>query len=103
MNPYTLIWYDEAKKEYKKLDGNQRIQVDKGLERIRRRGINSGKSLAKKKYNLSNCYEIKMKRLGLRIVFKEKKNKIEIVEIIAVRKRSDNEVFEETAKRLGLK
>lgn len=81
---YELVWFDEAKEDVDKLDGSQKIQVNKGLIRIAQRGMEAGKKLAKKKFALSFCREIKMKRLGLRIVFKQHDNKIEVIDIIAV-------------------
>ncbi|SKA15347.1 mRNA interferase RelE/StbE [Pilibacter termitis] len=49
-----------------------------------------------------------MKRLGLRIVFKEvlhgnKESTLEIIDVVVIGKRSDDEVFNDVAKRLGLK
>ncbi|MGI6154971.1 MAG: addiction module toxin RelE [Enterococcus lemanii] len=99
---FALQWFDEAKAEYDKLDGSQKIQVNKGLKRIEERGMDAGKHLEKKRYDLSMCREIKMKRLGLRIVFKQSKNGIEIIDVVVVGKRSDDEVFNSAAKRLGL-
>lgn len=70
--------------------------------------MSAGKPLSKKKYDLSQCREIKMKRLGLRIVFKEvlhgnKESTLEIIDVVVIGKRSDDEVFNDVAKRLGLK
>ncbi|MDF7683332.1 addiction module toxin RelE [Lactobacillus sp. ESL0679] len=99
---YQLSWFKEAAEEYRKLDGSQKIQVKKGLVKIQERGLQAGKPLAKKKYDLSMCREIKMRRLGLRIIFKESNESIQIIDIVCVGKRSDEEVFETAAKLLGL-
>lgn len=93
---YQLSWFKEAAEEYRKLDGSQRIQVKKGLVKIKERGLQAGKPLTKKKYDLSMC------RLGLRIIFKESNKSIQIIDIVCVGKRSDEEVFETAAKLLGL-
>lgn len=66
---YKLAWFIDAEKEYRKLDGSQKVQVNKGLQRIMLRGMAAGKKLEKKEYDLSSCREIKLKRLGLRIIF----------------------------------
>lgn len=99
---FALQWFDEAKAEYDKLDGFQKVQVNKGLKRIEEHGMDAGKYLEKKRYDLPMCREIKMKRLGLRIVFKQSKNGIEIIDVVVVGKRSDDEFFNLAAKRLGL-
>lgn len=100
---FQIEWFKEVAQEYVKLDGSQKLQVKKGIKRIQERGMDAGKQLEKKKYDLSMCREIKMRRLGLRIVFKENNRKMEIIDIISVGKRADEQVFEETVKRLGLK
>lgn len=97
---YILIWFKEAKKEYDKLDGSQKIQVNKGLLKIEELGMKTGKKLEKKKYDLSKCNEIKMKRLGLRIIFKENQGGIDIIDIVSIGRRSDNEIFNNTIKRI---
>jgi len=99
---YELAWFKQADIEYQKLDGSQKIQVNKGLQRIKNLGMDAGKKLEKKKYDLSMCREIKMKRLGLRIVFKQSTKGIEIIDIVVIGRRTDDEVFKEAAKRLGL-
>lgn len=99
---FELLWFDAAKEEYDKLDGSQKIQVNKGLQRIKERGMDAGKYLEKKRYDLSMCREIKMRRLGLRIVFKQSSEGIEIIDVVVVGKRSDDEVFKLAARRLGL-
>ena len=78
---YELSWFTAAKEEYDKLDGTQKIQVNKGLQRIVERGMEAGKHLEKKRFDLSSCREIKLLRLGLRIVFKESTEGIEIIDI----------------------
>ncbi|WEV44171.1 addiction module toxin RelE [Lactobacillus sp. ESL0684] len=99
---YQLSWFKEAVTEYQKLDGSQKLQIKKGIARITERGMQAGKLLAKKKYDLSMCREIKMRRLGLRIVFKQNNQAIQIIDIVCVGKRSDEAVYEQAAKLLGL-
>ncbi|UUX32781.1 addiction module toxin RelE [Fundicoccus culcitae] len=97
---FKLEWFEEAKKDYDKLEGSQKIQVNKGLQKISERGMSAGKRLEKREVDLSMCREIKLKRLGLRIIFRESSKGIEIIEIIVVGKRSDNEVFRIAKERL---
>ncbi|MDU5337197.1 addiction module toxin RelE [Enterococcus sp.] len=96
---YELSWFEEAVKDYKKLDGSQKIQVDKGLEKIIVKGMQAGKELHG---NLKQCREIKHKRMGIRIIFKEniETDSIDVIDIIIIDKRADNKVFKSAAKRL---
>lgn len=95
-----LRWFTEAEKDYKRLDGMQRQHIDKGLLRIKEFGMQAGKSLLG---DLAMCREIKHKRLGLRIIFKQGDNQdvIEIIDIIIIGYRKDGRVFREAGKRLG--
>jgi mRNA interferase RelE/StbE len=94
----NLSWLAEARKEYKNLDGSQRIQVNKGLEKIRQDSFNAGKPLVG---NLIGLREIKMKRLGLRIIFQPTEDGPLVAEIVVVGKRSDDVAFIDAIKRLG--
>lgn len=94
---YELNYFAAAKKEYEQLDGSQKIQVDKALNKIKAYGTEIGKQLSG---NLSTCFEIKQRRLGLRIVFQANAESILIINIIAIGKRADNQVFDQAADRL---
>lgn len=96
---FNLEWFEEAKKDYEKLDGSQKIQVDKGLEKIIDKGMQAGKELHG---NLKQCREIKHKRLGIRIIFKENTalGTIDVIDIIIIDKRADGKVFKLAQKRL---
>lgn len=50
--------------------------------------------------NLAGYRKLKHKKLGLRIVFHETVNAIEIIEVIAIGKRSDNEIYTISEKRI---
>ena len=51
--------------------------------------------------NLAGYRKLKhTKKLGLRIVFHETVNAIEIIEVIAIGKRSDNEIYTISEKRI---
>lgn len=96
---YELSWFEDAVKDYKKLDGSQKIQVDKGLEKIKVKGMQAGKELHG---NLKQCREIKHKRMGIRIIFKEniETDSIDVIDIIIIDKRADKKVFKTAVKRL---
>lgn len=95
---YKLEWMKDARKDYQKLDGSQKIQIDKGLNKIIEKGMQAGKGL---QGNLSQCREIKHRRLGLRIIFtcQSDKQLIEVIEIIVIGQRSDEQVYQIAAKR----
>jgi mRNA interferase RelE/StbE len=96
---YVLNWFDKAKEDYFKLDGEQIIFVDKALDRIKIIGMKAGEKLHGK---LCNCRKLKNRKKGLRIVFKEGNSDkdVDIIDIVVIGKRSDNEVYNEAEKRL---
>lgn len=71
--------------------------VDKALNRIKLNGMNSGEALHG---NLAKCNRLKNKRLGLRIIFREVENELEVIQIVFIRKRSNNNVYNTAATRL---
>ena len=98
---YVLNWFDKAKEDYFKLDGEQIVFVDKALSRIKIMGMEAGQQLYGK---LHNCRKLKnRKKKGLRIVFKEGNffKDIEIIDIIVNGKKTDDEVYLEAEKRLN--
>lgn len=50
---------------------------------------------------LADCRKLKHKKLGLRVVFRQSDLGIEIIEIIVVGKRDDEEVYQLAERRLG--
>ncbi|WP_204305256.1 hypothetical protein [Lactobacillus johnsonii] len=49
---------------------------------------------------LINCRKLKNKKLGLRIVFRQDKNYIRIINIVTIGERRRNKVYKEAEKRL---
>ncbi|WP_161879293.1 type II toxin-antitoxin system RelE family toxin [Alkalibacterium sp. MB6] len=96
-NRYALDWHEQAKKEYDKLDGSSRNLIDKSLNRIEKIGMEAGEAL---RGNLVGCRKLKHRKAGLRVIFRESEKGIEIVEIIAIGKRSDLEVYKDAEKRI---
>ena len=88
---HDIVFIDKAcLKEYESLSDNQKLLIDKGVARLRVRANELGKPLSG---DLSGCKELKYRSDGLRIIFRIKENKIEIVEIIAIGKRDKDKVF----------
>lgn len=95
---YHLKIRKEAEKDYQKLDKTQQVLVTKGLNKIQALGLEAGQPL---KGNLKFCRKIKMRKAGLRIVFKEADGEIEVIEIVVIGKRADSEVYKLAKKRLN--
>ncbi|WP_125765290.1 type II toxin-antitoxin system RelE family toxin [Levilactobacillus mulengensis] len=95
---YAIAYLEEARNDYQKLDGSQKVFVDKGLNRIRKLGMQAGQPLAG---SLINCRKLKNKRMGLRIVFRQVDQEIQIIQILAIGKRADKAVYRDAAQRLS--
>jgi len=94
---YELVYLSEASEEYQKLDGTEKIFVDKGLQRIMILGMQAGQPLPG---SLIKCHKLKNKRMGLRIVFRQENREIMIIQIIAIGKRADKKVYQDAVRRL---
>jgi mRNA interferase RelE/StbE len=94
---YELEWTSYSKDDYEKLDGSQKIVVDKALVRIRVHGMQAGQPLGKE---LVGCNKIKHQKMSLRVVFRESPNGIEIIQIVAIGKRADSKVYRAAKHRL---
>lgn len=98
--PQLLFW-EEAKKEWLKLDGHQKKFVSKALQRIEKSGAEIGEPLGKKRnIDLTGYHKVKLRKLGIRIVYKIVDGGVEITEIIAIGDREDEEVYREAFERI---
>lgn len=94
---YKLAFHQEAKKEYDNLDSSQRILVDKSFKRIKEIGMDAGKPLHGK---LHFCRKLKHRKAGLRVIFRQSEHTIEIIEILAIGKRENLNVYQKSENRL---
>ena len=94
---FKIAFFPEAAREYRKLDGSQRIFVDKGLARLQQLGMAAGQAL---KGELSHYRKLKNKRLGLRIIFTQEADQLTIIEIVAIGRREDAQVYHQATQRL---
>ena len=95
---FTPLFTEHSKSDYTGLDGCQKKQILKSLTKIKNNGMNTGQPLHGK---LWECRKLKHKKLGLRVIFRQSEQGIEIIEIITVGKREDDEAYKVAAERLG--
>lgn len=98
---FEVVFIEEAKKDYKKLDGSIKKLVNVALAKMEERADELGEDLTSKHgVNLIGCRKIKFRKAGIRLVYRIVGDKAEIAEIIILGKREDNEVYQEAFKRL---
>lgn len=103
-----MIWevefLEEAKKDMKKLERSASLQVLKGIQKVSKNPLpvhegGYGKPLGHKNgANLTNLLKIKFRDLGIRVVYKVERIG-NIMKIIVVSARTDEQVYREAAKR----
>lgn len=96
-----VYFWEEAKKDYKKLDGSLKKWVDIAVDRLTVRGSEIGKDLGNTNYaKLSGYKELKNQKLGIRLIYKSTdEGKVEMIEIVTIGKREDEKVFVKAEKR----
>lgn len=102
---FSLRFNKKAKKEFDKLDGSVKPRIEKGLARLRARADEVGKPLENKRgMKLHGCSELKYANDGLRIIYRiteESQGELEVVLILGVGNRSDDEAFKDASDRLA--
>ena len=99
---WKIMYHPEAEQELKKLDGSQQKIVLKAIIKVSQNPESNmkggyGKPLGN---NLSGLFKIKLKGLGLRIVYKLEQEALDnIMRIVVISMREGNEVYEVAAKR----
>ena len=90
---FKVEFYDKtAEKEYLSLDGSVRAMVDKGIARLE-----IGKPLSGL---LAGCRELKFRTDGIRVIYRIRDGRVEVVQIIAIAARDKGKVFDLASKRL---
>jgi len=101
---WKIEFMTEAIKDLDAFDRTQRLQVNKAILKVSKNPLPQneggyGKPLGNKQSkNLTGLLKIKLKRLGIRIVYKLIRTN-EIMRIIVVAARADDEVYDIAAKR----
>jgi mRNA interferase RelE/StbE len=96
---FELEWTEYSKKDYDALEGSQRVFVDKALNRIKQQGMDAGTPLVGQ---LIGCCKLKHKKLGLRVIFRESLEGIQIIQIVAIGSRADSKVYKSAERRSGV-
>ena len=105
MNQWDVSFTDEAKRDYNALDPVALNQVDKAIRKVSQNPLPEseggyGKPLGHKRgRNLTGYFKIKLKKLGIRVVYKLVRTD-EVMKIIIVAAREDDEVYDVAARRI---
>lgn len=92
---YSLEFLPSALKEWKKLGGNVRAQFRKKLEeRLANPRVPSAKLR-----DLSECYKIKLRAAGFRLVYRVEDHRL-VVTVVTVGRRDRNLVYKIAAGRV---
>jgi len=92
---YKLLFKVAALKEWKKLDPAVREIFKKRLAERLKNPHNESSRLS----GMKNCYKLKLRRAGFRLVY-QVKNKELVVVVIAVGKREKNFIYKKATKRI---
>ncbi len=92
---YEIEFKDSAQKEWDKLDNSIQIQFKKKLEKI----VINPHVPKNKLSNMSNCYKIKLRDAGYRLVY-EVEDKIVTIFVVSIGKRDKQEAYKNAEKRI---
>lgn len=96
---WTLKYLPEVEKDLKQLGGNSRILVQKAIKKGQTNPLpvnegRYGKPLGNKgETNLTGLLKIKLKSVGIRVIYKLIRTKTEML-VVVVGARADDEVYE---------
>lgn len=88
----------DAIRDLESLDNSQRLHVRKSLVKLEQQGGQVGEPLRGK---LAGCRKLKHRKLGLRVIFRETEQGVEIIEVVAIGKRSDEEIYRIAEARIA--
>lgn len=101
---WSIEFLEKAEKDMRKLDHSAQVQVLKGIRKVSQNPLSIeesgyGKPLGNKSgVNLTNPMKIKFRDLGIRVVYKVERA-YGVMKIIVVLARTDEQVYNEAAKR----
>lgn len=94
---YKIQWTEYSKQDYDNLNGSQKILIGKSLDRIKNAGMQAGQPCHKE---LAGCRRLKHRKAGLRVIFRESEESIEIIQIVAIGHRDKNEIYNIATQRI---
>ena len=94
---HQIEWTEYSRDDYDKLDGSQKVFVDKALNRIKLRGMDAGQPLHGA---LAQCNKLKNKKMGLRVIFREVQGKFEVIQVVVIGKRDKETVYKIAENRI---
>lgn len=92
---YKLTFKRSAYKEWKKLNKDVQAQIKVKLKQR----LESPHILSSRLKGMDNCYKIKLRKLGYRLVYQVRDSEL-VVTVVAVGKRDKNQVYVSARKRL---
>ena len=95
---HQIEWTEYSRDDYDKLDGSQKVFVDKALNRIKLRGMDAGQPLHGA---LAQCNKLKNKKMGLRVIFREVQGKFEVIQVVVIGKRDKETVYKIAENRIN--
>lgn len=101
---WSIEFLPEARDDLNRLDGSVRPRILKGIRKVSKKplpdsGGGYGKPLGNQSgTDLSGLMKIKFKKVGIRVVYKVEIIK-NVMKIIIISARADNQVYEEAEKR----
>ena len=94
---HQIEWTEYSRDDYDKLDGSQKVFVDKALNRIKLRGMDAGQPLHGA---LAQCNKLENKKMGLRVIFREVQGKFEVIQVVVIGKRDKETVYKIAENRI---
>ncbi len=92
---YELEFLPSAQKEWDKLGATVRTQFSKKLAQR----LTNPRVPASKLFDMPDCYKIKLRSAGFRLVYRVFDDRI-VVQVIAVGKRDHDEIYKDAVKRI---
>jgi len=105
MMEWTVVFHDKAEKEFSKLNASPKTHVAKAILKVSQNPLPQseggyGKLLGNRQSSkLAGCLKIKLKSIGLRVVYQLIKED-SVMKIIIISIRDDDEVYREAERRI---
>lgn len=92
---FKLVFKEQAKKEWDKLDGTIRKHFKAKL----RERLNVPRIEADRLSGMEDCYKIKLRRAGYRLVYQVRDHDVVLI-VVAVGKRERGFIYKQAVKRI---